>query len=100
MTVAKDKNMTARADIFKALGHPARLAMVIELGKGERCVCDLQEIVGSDMSTVSKHLSVLRSAGLVEYDKRGKKMFYSLRLCCVADFVHCVDRAIVERRAG
>ena len=99
MTVAKDKNMTARADIFKALGHPARLAMVIELGRGERCVCDLQEVVGSDMSTVSKHLSVLRAAGLVEYDQRGKQMFYSLRLRCAVDFVHCVDRAIGERGA-
>lgn len=97
MTVAKDQHMTARAEIFKALGHPARLAMVIALGDGERCVCELQEIVGSDMSTVSKHLTVLRHAGLVEVDKRGKQMFYALKLPCTLGFVQCVDKALSER---
>lgn len=97
MTYKKDKSMKARAEIFKALGHPARLAMVVALEKGERCVCELQELVGSDMSTVSKHLTVLRHAGLVEADKRGKQVFYALRLRCAVDFVHCVDRALEER---
>ena len=97
MTAAKDQNMTARAEIFKALGHPARLAMVVALGDGERCVCELQEIVGSDMSTVSKHLTVLRHAGLVDADKRGKQVFYALRLRCAVEFLHCVDRALAER---
>jgi len=89
--------MEARADIFKALGHPARLAMVMALGDGERCVCELQEVVGSDMSTVSKHLTVLRSAGLVDSEKRGKQVFYSLRLPCTLGFLDCVNRALEER---
>ena len=89
--------MRARAEIFKALGHPARLAMVIALGKGEQCVCDLQELVGSDLSTVSKHLTVLRSVGLVESDKRGKQVFYSLKLPCTLGFIDCVDKALKER---
>ena len=89
--------MLARSEIFKALGHPARLAMVIALGEGERCVCELQEQVGSDMSTVSKHLTVLRSVGLVEPDKRGQQVFYSLKLPCTLGFVRCVDRALKER---
>ena len=97
MTVKKDMRMTARAEVFKALGHPTRLAMVVALGDGERCVCELQEIVGSDMSTVSNHLSVLRHAGLVESEKRGKQMFYALRLRCAVEFLHCVDRALEER---
>ena len=94
------KFMQARADIFKALGHPARLAMVIALGESidkELCVCELQKIVGSDMSTVSKHLTVLRSAGLVDSDKRSKQVYYSLRLPCTLGFVHCVDKALEER---
>jgi len=94
MTIRNDISMKARAEIFKALGHPARLAMVVALGKGERCVCELQELVGSDMSTVSKHLTVLRSVGLVEADKRGKQVFYSLRLPCTLGFVDCVDKAL------
>ena len=97
MTAAKDKDMMARAEIFKALGHPARLAMVVAMEEGERCVCELQEIVGSDMSTVSKHLTVLRHAGLVDADKRGKQVFYALRLRCAVEFIHCVDRALTER---
>ena len=97
MTLEEKRSMQARADIFKALGHPARLAMVVALGDGEQCVCDLQQIVGSDMSTVSKHLTVLRHAGLVDADKRGKQMFYALRLRCAVDFLHCVDRALEER---
>ncbi len=97
MTAQKDIRMKARAEIFKALGHPARLAMVVALGDGELCVCELQEIVGSDMSTVSKHLTVLRHAGLVDADKRGKQMFYALRLRCAVEFLHCVDRALEER---
>ena len=97
MTVRKNRNMTARAEIFKALGHPARLAMVAALGKGERCVGELRELVGSDMSTVSKHLTVLRSAGLVETDKRGKQVFYSLKLPCTLGFLNCVDKALKER---
>ena len=97
MTVRKDSHMKARAEIFKALGHPARLAMVIALGKGEQCVCDLQDLVGSDISTVSKHLTVLRSVGLVENDKRGKQVFYSLKLPCTLGFVDCVDKALNER---
>jgi len=97
MTVEKDRAMQARAEIFKALGHPARLAMITALGKGERCVCELQELVGSDMSTVSKHLTVLRAAGLVDSDKRGKQVFYSLRLPCTLGFLDCVNRAVQER---
>lgn len=89
--------MQARAEMFKALGHPARLAMVVALGKGELCVCELQELVGFDISTVSKHLAVLRAVGLVETDKRGKQVFYSLRLPCALGFLDCVDRALKER---
>ena len=97
MTVAEQRRMTARAEIFKALGHPARLAMVVELGEGERCVCELQELVGSDMSTVSKHLTALRHVGLVDAEKRGKQVFYSLRLKCTLGFLRCVDNALRER---
>jgi len=89
----------ARADILKAMAHPARLFMMEELAKGERCVCELREMVGTDLSTVSKHLSVLRNAGLVDMDKRGPQVFYSLTTPCILKFVNCID-AVVRSNAA
>lgn len=85
----------ARAKILKALAHPARLLMVDELSRhGERCVCELTELVGSDMSTVSRHLSLLKNAGLVEDEKRGQMVYYRLRVKCVMNFFECIESVI------
>jgi DNA-binding transcriptional ArsR family regulator len=84
----------ARARILKALAHPSRLFMVEELSRGERCVCELTEMVGADMSTVSKHLSVLRSAGIVAMEKRGMQVYYSLKTPCVLRFFECIGDVI------
>jgi DNA-binding transcriptional ArsR family regulator len=81
----------ARAHIIKAMAHPTRLFIVDELSRGERCVCELTEMVGADISTVSKHLTVLKGAGLVEIDKRGTQVYYSLRCRCVLSFVTCIE---------
>ena len=82
----------ARAKIVKAMAHPARLFIVDELSKnGERCVCELTEMVGTDMSTVSRHLTVLKSAGLVDDEKRGQMVFYRLRVKCVLNFFDCIE---------
>ncbi len=75
------------ADVFKALGNPSRLLIVDELTHGERCVADLTALIGSDISTVSKHLAVLRNAGLVVDDRRGQQVFYRLGASCVAKSV-------------
>jgi len=81
-----------RTAIFKALGHPARLAMLDALGEGELCVCKLAEIAGGAMPTVSRHLAVLKSAGVIEDEKRGKNVYYRLKLRCVAEMNRCLDR--------
>lgn len=82
----------ARAQIIKALAHPARLLIVDELSKhGERCVCELTEMIGSDMSTVSRHLGVLKGAGLVDDEKRGQMVFYRLRVQCISNFFDCIE---------
>lgn len=82
-----------RAETFKALGHPARLQMVDLLTDGERCVCELVEAVGLGWSTVSRHLAVLKAAGILEHEKRGLQVFYRLALPCVATFSACLDAA-------
>ena len=87
-----------RARILKALAHPSRLAMVDALADGEMCVCKLQEIVGSDMSTVSKHLAVLKAAGIVSDRKQGLQVFYRLEVTCIKCFLDCAD-AVVRNNA-
>lgn len=84
-----------RARVIKAMAHPARLAMLEAMVNGERCVCELQRIVGSDMSTVSKHLAVMRDAGLVADRKEGLWVHYRLRVPCVLEFMNCVE-AVLE----
>lgn len=82
----------ARAAIIKAMAHSTRLFIVDELAKsGERCVCELTEMVGADMSTVSKHLAQLKVAGIVEDDKRGSQVYYRLRVKCILNFFECVE---------
>ncbi|MEI8352600.1 MAG: metalloregulator ArsR/SmtB family transcription factor [bacterium] len=83
-----------RANIIKALAHPARLLMVDHLAKRPLCVRDIRNLVGSDLSTVSKHLSVLKNAGIVSDEKRGVQVFYSLRCTCVSAFLTCAEKVL------
>jgi DNA-binding transcriptional ArsR family regulator len=89
-----------RAKVIKALAHPSRLLIVDELTKGERCVCTLTELVGADISTVSKHLALMKRAGLVEADKRGLQVFYRLRCPCILRFFDCIEAVIEENERG
>lgn len=92
LTEVRTKSMyRARAAVIKALAHPTRLFVVDELAKGERCVCELTELIGDDISTVSKHLAILKRAGLVEDDKRGLQVWYRLRVPCILKFFGCVE---------
>ncbi len=86
-----------RAKIFKALGHPSRLKMVESLFDGERCVCELQAMVGSDISTVSKHLNILKEAGILQDERRGTNIYYSLRMKCIAGFLGCIQDFVGQR---
>jgi len=81
---------------MKAMAHPSRLFIIDELSRGERCVCELTEMIGADVSTVSKHLAVLREAGLVLDDRRGVQIFYRLRVPCILNFFGCVEAVIAE----
>ena len=81
----------AQAKIIKAMAHPSRLFIIEELSKHERCVGELTDMIGADASTVSKHLSVLKNAGLVTDEKRANSIYYTLRCSCIMDFVNCVE---------
>ena len=99
MDIRRKNRLQGRANILKALAHPSRLLMVEELAQGERCVCELQKMIGADISTVSKHLTVLKKAGLVRDDKRGLQVFYYLLAPCVLNFFECVESVITEANA-
>jgi len=88
--------MEARAKVMKALAHPSRLFIVDELSRGERCVCELTEMIGADMSTVSKHLSLLKKTGVVLQERRGQQVFYRLRVPCILNFFGCVEAVLDE----
>jgi len=92
------KFFEAKAAVLKALAHPTRLWMVEHLESGEKCVCEFAELIDADFSTVSKHLTVLKQAGIVQDDKRGKQVYYSLKVPCVLNFMHCVE-AVLSTRA-
>ena len=82
----------ARAKIIKAMAHPTRLFIVDELSRsGKHCVWELTKMVGVDMSTVSRHLAILKNAGIIEDEKRGAQVYYHVRLGCVPNFFDCVE---------
>ena len=89
--------LDARATVLKAMAHPTRLYLIEELSREERSVCDLTAQIGVDVSTVSKHLSVLRQAGIVSDDKRGNQVFYRLRVPCIMNYFDCVESVLESR---
>jgi len=83
-----------QARVMKALAHPTRLFIVDELSRGERCVCELTEMIGVEMPTVSRHLSLLKNVGLIDDERRGAKIFYRLRMPCCLGFFGCIDSVL------
>ncbi|MDD2227931.1 MAG: metalloregulator ArsR/SmtB family transcription factor [Candidatus Cloacimonetes bacterium] len=78
------------AVIMKAMAHPTRLFIIRALDGQEHCVCELTEMVGIDQSTMSKHLSILKNAGIVEGRKENNQVYYRLIRPCLLDVMQCV----------
>lgn len=92
MSESRVRNLyESRATILKALAHPTRLYLVDVLSAGERPVAELTQLVGADISTVSKHLLLLKNVGIVQARKQGLQVFYELRAPCVLQFFNCVE---------
>ncbi len=89
MNMNKYEEMTV---IMKAMAHPTRLYILDLLKEKDHCVCELTELIKFDISTVSKHLSVLKNAGLVSSNKVNNQVFYSLKCPCVLDFYQCMTK--------
>lgn len=100
MTEVDRKRLSRRAAILKSLAHPSRLLIIELLEKRPRCVGELTEAVGADITTVSKHLSVMKRVGLVRDEKRGTYSEYSLVCGCVSHLVDCIEEGMDAISAG
>lgn len=94
MTTKEKALIEAKANILKALGHPTRLWMAEQLANGEKCVCELAENIDADFSTISKHLTILKQAGVVVDEKRGKQVYYTLKVPCILNFMPCIEAVL------
>ncbi len=83
-----------RADVLKALAHPSRLFIVEQLTEAPHCVCELTDLIGADTSTVSKHLTVLKNAGIVVPRKEGTTVYYSLTCNCIGGIIDSVETVL------
>ena len=88
-----------KADLFKALGHPARVRALEVLVEGERTVGELQPLVGIEASHLSQQLGVLRRAGLVTTRKEGSNVVYSLKSPIVAELLEVAKRFLAASLA-
>jgi DNA-binding transcriptional ArsR family regulator len=90
-------SFTKQAKMLKALAHESRLMIVDRLSGGECSVGELRDLVGGDLSTVSKHLSLLRAHGIVEDRREGTTVYYQLLTPCVCNVFTCATQVLKER---
>ena len=93
----REDTFRRQAQVLKALANESRLMIVDRLSQSECSVGELTELVGSDPSTVSKHLAVLRSHGIVRDRREGNVVYYTLMTPCVVSFFACATQVMKER---
>jgi ArsR family transcriptional regulator len=86
-----------QAKIAQAIGHPLRLEIIDFLKDGEQCVCDIAEQIGAERSNVSRHLSLMVAAGVLEHRKVGLKVIYWLKCPCILDFFTCITGVLKQQ---
>jgi len=74
----REEAVFSLAELFKTLGDPTRVKILLALMQGELCVCDLAAVVGISDSAVSHQLRVLRASRLVKFRREGKVVYYAL----------------------
>ena len=93
----KSSDQERKAAILKGIAHPVRLSIVEALSMGELCVCDIASMFSFDRTTISKHLSLMKSLGILEDRKDGIKVFYSLRLGCIGALLSCLEGTVLKQ---
>ena len=85
----------AKADLFKALAHPARIRVLEVLAEGERAVGEIQALVGIEASNLSQQLAILRRAGVVTTNKQGSTVIYAIRDDAVVELLAVAKRVLI-----
>ena len=94
MAIDKISDILKKTKIFKAMGNPTRFRIMKVLCENKYCVCELTDMAGLDTSTVSKHLSVLENAGLVEGQRKGKEVYYRIKCTQIGELFKCVEKIV------
>jgi len=94
MDALEKKKYEEMARISKALAHATRLYIIHKLDEQEYCVKELTELIGVDISTVSKHLTILKNAGIINSEKRGNCIYYQLQCHCILSMFSCLTNVI------
>jgi len=92
-----EKEFLEKADIFKALAHPTRLFIIHAVKDKKMSVKELTEIVGVDISTMSKHLDILKKNKIIEGEKVKNFIYYRLAIPCVLEFMNCAGKVINKK---
>ncbi|NLJ47838.1 MAG: winged helix-turn-helix transcriptional regulator [Treponema sp.] len=94
----EQRSYELKAEMFKALAHPMRLRILDKLKERPWCVCELAAEVGIEKSVASKHLSQLKTAGLVDDERRGTLVEYRLAAPCVLEMAACAEGPVLKNR--
>jgi ArsR family transcriptional regulator len=88
------KILEGQASILKALGQPTRLQILDLLREGERCVCEIFPAINQEQANVSKHLSILKQAGILESRKDGLRILYRIKTPEILDLLTGVSKLL------
>ncbi len=84
------------AEILKAIANPVRLFIIEELNKGEKSLGEFNKLLHIDISTISRHLTTLKKAGVIESKKKGTQVYFRLKIPCVVNFLECAENVLKE----
>jgi ArsR family transcriptional regulator len=90
----KQRVYEGQANILKALGQPTRLQILDLLKWGERCVCEIFPAIHQEQANVSKHLSILKQAGILESRKDGLRIIYRIKAPEVLNLLNGVSKLL------
>lgn len=96
MSSEEYKKYKFRAEIVKAMAHPTRLFIMQKISEKRYSVNDLRDMVGCDLSTISKHINILKSNGIIVGNKTGTTIYYALKVPCIMNFMDCIEILIKE----